>query len=386
MKCTFILFVLNLFIFSFSNNKDLDKIIKKFDKIKQKFRYLEQQEQILTHDEDITSDTLDNGETLHSLNHNFSIPFEIPDIKEKAEIKFLGFANFRRLKEKICWQIYFRSFYGKIGKIVTFTINIIFHRNRVLHEEILEKEAICILSSGYQTNFSIVQYDCSVNIDESKNFTSIQANKDFKFDGEKPNYLEVSLSHNFSNIQEQVNDNFRYFQIPLYKFKNSKLNLDNTKKIFKISGDLIYDENINNKLPKITEEKFELSVYDEIKEENQKVECNMLQNNNEFVLNCRPEFPIITHIKHEILFGKNRNIEIALSNITDDLVFLADSESIRYKNKQYRNNSSPISGGLFIGIAIIFICALLLIIIILRKKLDTIDFESFIMGLKTTEE
>ena len=385
MKCTFILIVLNLFIFSFSNNKDLDKIIKKFDKIKQKFRYLEQQEQILTHDEDITSDTLDNGETLHSLNHNFSIPFEIPDIKEKAEIKFLGFANFRRLKEKICWQIYFRSFYGKIGKIVTFTINIIFHRNRVLHEEILEKEAICILS-GYQTNFSIVQYDCSVNIDESKNFTSIQANKDFKFDGEKPNYLEVSLSHNFSNIQEQVNDNFGYLQLPLYKFKNSKLNLDNTKKIFKISGDLIYDENINNKLPKITEEKFELSVYDEIKEENQKVECNMLQNNNEFVLNCRPEFPIITHIKHEILFGKNRNIEIALSNITDDLVFLADSESIRYKNKQYRNNSSLISGGLFIGIAIIFICALLLIIIILRKKLDTIDFESFIMGLKTTEE
>ena len=303
-----------------------------------------------------TDNSIDNftdNFTENSTKNSTGNPIEVPIIKPKSTVIFLGFSKFVYIRTvKIS---YFSMHFAHIREIVYSEILIITIKikykiiNRRLEENEMKQVECKLVKTTFENQD---KYNCSFETN-GEEIDNIQINNNFVF---KDQVVEIAsktpLALKYMNNLENVG-NSDLFDKKLYILDNATNNIDNDKKEFNITG-IIDDKNFNF-------ENLILTISSDMEnDKDYSIPCKVINNKEKnYTLKCNSNDDIKGNLDGAFANLGNENLIVNfVSNSNNKLNFTSPIEKIN--NIPYKKKKNGIStGGI---VAIIVSCVALLVI------------------------
>ena len=230
----------------------------------------------------------------------------------KINVVLIGFSHLKQSNSYISFYIYFICKEEcSLSDNLYFSVQINYDNNKFLR--LLESENKVANCYKHDLQNKKISYICSTEVN-NQNINSIKINPDFNFISQESNVEISPFASDYTDNIIKIGNQFDFLlNSNLYILSHSKLNAENNKKIFNISGE------INEPNAKFQKNELSLMAYIESKEGNEEktqLNCKIIDVIiNNYILQCEANeygnyslFNAISNIENDILFINFDNI------------------------------------------------------------------------------
>jgi hypothetical protein len=319
--------------------------------------------------------------------------FPVPPSTESPLIILLGYSGFKHLRNngpRIVVYEFYVYFYrirgqGTPGRILTFTINIIYYLRLLRQLQGMDADVpVNCTANDKKNNGDEDMFPFQCNFESNRTLNTVKSNDNYKFGDGNVSYIISSQANASSNfINEQTNENFPSY----YTLNETTLN---------VSGlDFTFNGIMQIKEPKLEEnDKQVLLAFDIGRGEGvlKNVSCQIvphqiiIQENKtyrNYSLECSSDDSINAELNG--VSGNINDYKVLLVLMKDEHTKLVTGAN--YESLYKRGSSSGLSGGAIAAIVIAFVIALIalaIIVMMCKKKVNVpAPFQESTLGINT---